>query len=142
MNFGDFTLIQENARDSSKYGQKFTIHKWRYKCKPNELNHWVTFRNKKINFEIRNIFRKGSKKFRRKKFIFEVNIFTPEYNNSFRSWRFSLRSKNINFKVENFWLTEFLRYNSISRSNRLRGIQKTCSRDHRKWKSRNNHYAS
>ena len=31
---------------------------------------------------------------------------------------------------------------AITRSNRLRGIKKTFTRDYRKWKSRNNHFAS
>ena len=67
---------------------------------------------------------------------------------------FFLRSKKIHFEVDTskkkikskkckiFQNREFLIYNNISGSNRLRGIQKTCSRDHRKQKSRNNHFAS
>ena len=46
----------------------------------------VTFRNKKINFEIRDFFRKGSKKYRKK--------------NSTSKLIFILRSKNNHFEVE------------------------------------------
>ena len=72
------------------------------------------FRKKKI---YRKFFFECSKKFRRKKFNLEVNIFTPE-------------SKN-NFEIEIILNKEFLRYYVISRSNKLRGIQKTWSGDHR-----------
>ena len=85
----------------------------------------VIFRNNKINFEIRNIFRKGSKKYR-----------MSEKNSK---KKVQIRSLNY-FKIKNFWDTilflgqidyEEFKFNS-----------KTWSRDHRKCKSRNNHFAS
>ena len=93
----------------------------------------------------KNFFRKSfdfSKKFRKKNSTSKLIFLLRSKKNSLRRWRSSLRSKKINFEVEIIKNKEFFIYNNISRSNRLRGIQKTWSRDHMLWKSLNNLFAS